>query len=674
MSEFSEFPVEETSALDFQLRRDVSRRDATIEAAEGGLGAPEVVDFLSPDRQRAIFEALPEPVAMVDRHGVIVETNPSWSRMVEGNAFFGPNSGSGVNYVDACFSVTGAGAEEARAVGQGIQEVLSGRRRQFSHVYATHAGRERRWFEARIFACADPAGGEGAMGATILHTDITARALSEEAARASEERFRTTFAHAAVGIGHLNLEGRWLKANERLCEITGWTAEELQQKTILDLTHPEDLEPLVRAQEELLSGVCESCTLEQRCLRRNGDAIWGQLTATLVRNSARAPEYLVIAVDDITQRKDAEVRLLRASRLYTVLGRINEAIVRTRTPQELYDRACRIAVEEGGLLMTCVMTLDLSGKEAHPAASFGADSGYLTNLRATVGRGMIGASLRSGGHDVCNDVAKDPRMAPWRDAALERGYRAAAAFAIQIDGRITGAIVYFAGQTEYFRDGEIRLMHSISADLSFALATMEGERKRRRAEEALRASEQQFASAFEHASIGIALVSLDGRWMDANRALCRMLGYSQEELRGRTFHEITHPDDLEADLVQVRKILAGQILTYEMEKRYTHAQGNLVWGLLSVSLVRDPMGQPLHFISQIQDITQRKDAEARVQRQIQELERWRAATLGREERIQMLKREVNDLLSEAGQPPRYASQTASVSASRREAAGASTHS
>jgi PAS domain S-box-containing protein len=136
--------------------------------------------------------------------------------------------------------------------------------------------------------------------------------------------------------------------------------------------------------------------------------------------------------------------------------------------------------------------------------------------------------------------------------------------------------------------------------------------ERKKAEEALRRSEERFRSSFRDAAIGMALVGTDGRWMQVNRSLCEMLGYSEEELLGKTFQGITHPDDLEADLDYVRQMLSGEIETYQMQKRYLHADGHVVWILLSVSMVHDEEGEPLYFVSQIQDITERKEAEKKI--------------------------------------------------------------
>jgi len=132
--------------------------------------------------------------------------------------------------------------------------------------------------------------------------------------------------------------------------------------------------------------------------------------------------------------------------------------------------------------------------------------------------------------------------------------------------------------------------------------------ERKQSEAALRESEQRFRGAFETSPIGMALVAPDGQWLQINRRVCEITGYSEEELLSHTFQDITHPDDLEQDLSYVRQMLAGELLFYQMEKRYLHKTGRVVWIHLSVSLVRDAHGTPLYFVSQIEDITDRKQA------------------------------------------------------------------
>jgi len=129
----------------------------------------------------------------------------------------------------------------------------------------------------------------------------------------------------------------------------------------------------------------------------------------------------------------------------------------------------------------------------------------------------------------------------------------------------------------------------------------------------LQGSEQRFSTAFEHASIGMALVSPEGRWLKANAALCALTGYPEEELYQKSFQDVTHPEDLGTDLVQLQRLLAGEALSYQMEKRYFHKDGHVVWVLLNASLIRGSKERPAHFISQIQDITERKESEARLE-------------------------------------------------------------
>lgn len=128
---------------------------------------------------------------------------------------------------------------------------------------------------------------------------------------------------------------------------------------------------------------------------------------------------------------------------------------------------------------------------------------------------------------------------------------------------------------------------------------------------AVREREALFRNTFEQAAVGMAHVAPDGRWLRVNHRLCQILGHSEAELRATDFQQLTAPEDLAADLEQLHRTLAGESDGYAMEKRYRRADGSVFWALLTVSLVRTGRGQPDYFISVIQDIQQRKQAEAR---------------------------------------------------------------
>ncbi len=144
-----------------------------------------------------------------------------------------------------------------------------------------------------------------------------------------------------------------------------------------------------------------------------------------------------------------------------------------------------------------------------------------------------------------------------------------------------------------------RLIYCVARDIT----------ERKRSEEALRRSEERFSAAFEFAPIGIAIVDLDGRWLKVNETLCELLGYSNEELVGRSFRDIGHEKHAHQDVRMMERLLTGESRFYHNERRYLHKDGYGVWVLLGVSLVRNSAGQPLHFISQMQDISERKIAE-----------------------------------------------------------------
>jgi len=132
---------------------------------------------------------------------------------------------------------------------------------------------------------------------------------------------------------------------------------------------------------------------------------------------------------------------------------------------------------------------------------------------------------------------------------------------------------------------------------------------RRAADAIARPSHENFEQVFERAPIGMGLLDLDGRWTLVNRALCEITGYTTEELIARRFADITHPDDVHIDAAQQAQLLAGAIPAFQTEKRYFNAAGETMSAILSISLVRDVESAPMHFIAQLQDISERKRLE-----------------------------------------------------------------
>ncbi len=174
-----------------------------------------------------------------------------------------------------------------------------------------------------------------------------------------------------------------------------------------------------------------------------------------------------------------------------------------------------------------------------------------------------------------------------------------------------------AGADDYLEKAQIT-PSLLDRSIRYAIHHRERENALRESERRLRAGDAQFRRLFDQSPIGAAIVSLDYRLLKANAELCRIVGYSEQELLSMTFPDITYPEDLEADLREVRRILSGEIDQYSLEKRYIHKSGRLIWGRVSVRLIRDVDGKPLYFSPMLEDITRIKQAKEliRVQRDI----------------------------------------------------------
>ncbi len=159
-----------------------------------------------------------------------------------------------------------------------------------------------------------------------------------------------------------------------------------------------------------------------------------------------------------------------------------------------------------------------------------------------------------------------------------------------------------------------RKLQVASAELSRLIAEhARSEKERGKVERALREVHARFEAAFGNAPIGMALVARDGRWLEVNDALCRITGYSRDELKATTLEAITDPDYVDLDTQQMRDLLSGHIQSYQVEKRYRHARGHQLWVLVTVSVVHDDRVEPRYVISQVQDISERKELAQRLE-------------------------------------------------------------
>lgn len=314
------------------------------------------------------------------------------------------------------------------------------------------------------------------------------------------------------------------------------------------------------------------------------------------------------AFNDMAHKNEtAFQKISRLNRTYAVLTAINSAIFRIRDRDGLLDETCRIAVEEGGYLCACIYLVGENTSQARLAAYAGSRRAAYELIKVDLDRplksrtGPIASSMYTAVHVVAQSI-EDGTGVEWKDTVREFGARAEAAFPLVIAGKVHGAFAFFSSEPQAFDDDEVQLLLQLAADTGLGLEHIDQMA-------ALQASEARFHITFEQAAVGMAHVGLDRRWLRVNQKLCDIVGHTREELLQKTLQDITHPDDLDADLENVRKMLAREIDHYSIEKRYLRKNGTMVWINLTVSLLWKSSGEPDYFISVIEDISTRKAAD-----------------------------------------------------------------
>jgi len=202
--------------------------------------------------------------------------------------------------------------DDASAVERALAEAVH-ERRPFSMVYRiVHPSAPVRWVLDRCAVIDEGHDGEDLALEGVI-TDVTELQRERAAIRESEARWRTTFEQAVIGLGHVSLSeldfGRWLHVNDRLCEMTGYSHDELLARTFQDITHPDDLKPDLEQVQRVLTGELATYALEKRYVRKDGRVFWVNVTASIVRTAGGTPSYAVAVIEDITDRKAAETAL-----------------------------------------------------------------------------------------------------------------------------------------------------------------------------------------------------------------------------------------------------------------------------------------------------------------------------------------------------------------------------
>ncbi len=322
------------------------------------------------------------------------------------------------------------------------------------------------------------------------------RALSEERGvrqrKAAEQTMRrerdfnlAVMDTVAALIVVFDPDGRVIAFNKACEDVTGYATEEVLGWELLEaLLLPEERAAVRKVWEALLATAQPSRHINH-WLARNGDRHLIEWSNTVRLNADGSIEHIIATGKDITEQS-------RTAQALRVLSECNAAVVHAADEATLFDDICRIIVDTGGYRMAWVGIAENDpDKTVRPMACRGYDEGYLASTAITWsdaehGRGPTGTAIRTGTAQFSSDIATQPSMAPWRDAALQHGYAASIALPLRIVSGVLGALTLYAAEAQAFAPREIALLQELADDLAFGIVSL-----RIRAERDLALEEQQ---------------------------------------------------------------------------------------------------------------------------------------------------------------------------------------
>jgi diguanylate cyclase (GGDEF)-like protein/PAS domain S-box-containing protein len=329
-------------------------------------------------------------------------------------------------------------------------------------------------------------------------------------------------------------DASWMQFNDTLCQILGYSREELHKMDWLKVTHPEDRPAEQEAMARILRGEVDGYRMDKRLLRKNGEISHATIDVKAVRNAEGGVKLLVSMLQDITERKRAELDVQKLTRYYVALSQMNEMIVRERDSQRVMDEACKIAETSGKLALVWIGILDEDNRNIVPLASSGASPAYLNELHISlnpdldIGRGPTTLAFREGRTAVFNQFQTDPASAPWHALAGRWGLRSTAVCPVRRRGKPWGVMAFYSSEADYFSPDLVSLLEKLSIDIGYGLDALQTQHEIAQAQAQLLLNAKMLESSHE----GIFITDAQNRFTMVNKAFCEITGYSEDELLG----------------------------------------------------------------------------------------------------------------------------------------------
>jgi PAS domain S-box-containing protein len=578
----------------FSMVSDISERKTAEEALR---------------KSEALFRAIVENgfdgIHFTDENGRITYRSPSW------RAFSGYEDCERLGYCSLDLIYPG----DLVSVRPAWEDMLAGAgtRRQYQHRLR-HKDGALKW----VVASAQNFLEDSNIGAVVVTSrDITDRKHAEEALRESEELLRLFVEYAPAALAMFDRKMRYLGFSRRWLSV-----HNLEEHDLKGLRHY-DVVPLIPERwkdahrralaGEVLRSESDPFILTDGSLRRLRWEVrpW--------HNTAGAIAGILIFCEDITESSRQAEELRSLNRALQALSKTFQAMIHAVDEPELLDSVCRIIVEDCGYHMAWIgFAENDEHKSIKPVARAGSGDDYLESVIITwadteLGRGPAGTAIRTGMASVCNDISTAPRMRPWRDESIKRGYASSVSLPLKTGGQTIGVLGIYSREPDFFSEDEVELLANLAENLAFGIADLRLRHALGLSEKNLRESQARLDMALRSAGMGTWHWDIVENKRHYDEQTCFFFGIDPKTFTGQEeeFLRMLDPDNIETFRNALSRTMENDA-PYFPEYRMIRPDGELRYLAARGKLVRDETGLPIRMDGLVWDVTETRRAEEQI--------------------------------------------------------------
>ena len=441
------------------------------------------------------------------------------------------------------------------------------------------------------------------IGVILIRPYFRTQQIAAAQSQKTEATYQLLMEHSPSGIFITNPKGQFIDANVRALEMIGYTRPQLLKSHLVDILELQELAERPIQYDAWVDG--NLFTTERTLTRADGSTL-----AAAISGRVLADGRLLGVAHDISEQHQQQHALDRANRALRTRSEINQAMLRATDEAAFLQQICTTLIDTGGYHFAWVGFMDQERRVLQPIAHAGHGSDYLDIIMITwdedsTAHGPAGQAIRTGQPGIARNIHTDSAFAPWREAALQRGYQSAISLPISGGSGPIGTLNIYATQADAFDSNEVALLSELVADVSFGLRTL-------RTHQALEESELLYRTLLENAAIGIAFTSTSAHTLYANDRACEISGYPKDELPSVHLDDMyQNPADREALTRRIEK--EGRVVNYEVD--FKRKDGTPYSARLSITPV--PYKGQQAFLSTIEDITAYKQTQEALRQQQQ---------------------------------------------------------